>query len=143
MSNLENARAVVANVIKVLTKKGLKFKTEVIENPSLIPASQLPAGQLFFEGTLFTESFGEKPDKIEDTYVVKVIVKDIRTADRVKQLQEWVHNIREALKVPLLNIDDLSTTQYVSRVETIGVTIENLEVISTLNYSVSIRYREI
>jgi hypothetical protein len=143
MSNMDTVKAITDNLQAVLQTEGIKFSRKAYDDEKAIPASLVPFGQIFYRGENFEYTHGQRPGYAEGEFKLRVVLRGRNPADLMRSQQEWVHKIRGALTVDALNVGDLASTGYVSRVVTKGVDIENRENFAFLNYMVAVRYREV
>ncbi len=142
MSNIDTIRAVTDNLQSGLQNEGIRFSRKTYDDEKNVPASLIPFGEVIYQGEAFEYTHGQRPGYIEARFTLKVILKERDPVDMLREEQRWVHKIREALTVDVLNTGALSSSKPVSRVTTTGVDVINREHISVLAYRVSVRYRE-
>ncbi len=142
MSNIDTIRAVTDNLQSGLQNEGIHFSRKTYENEKNIPASLIPFGEVIYQGETFEYTHAQRPGYIEARFSLKVVLKERDPVDMLREEQGWVHKIREALTVDVLNAGALLSAKPVSRVTTTGVDVMNREHISALTYRVSVRYRE-
>lgn len=143
MGNFETVKAITDNLQKILQAEGVKFSRKAYDDEKSIPASLIPFGGIFYQGEDFEYTHGQRPGYAEVVFRLRVVLKERSPAGLMRSQQQWVHAIREALTVNALNVGDLASTKYVSRVVIKGVDIENRENFAFLNYTAAIRYREV
>ncbi len=150
MSNADTISAITDNVERLLGGEGMRFSVNTYKEVKNIPASLLPLGRIFYEGEVFNYSHGEKPSYGEAELLVKVVFREKDHSKMTRELQSWVHKVREIITVGTLNTGKLAATKYVSSVmtpeavvESKGISVEHMENISILSQRVVVRYREV
>lgn len=144
MSNFDTIDAITDNLEAVLKSVGLNFSRETQTDISAIPAGAFPAGQIFYLGEVFEDIYGERPEYIEATYSIRVIIREADSRQMMRALQVWAHKIRDVLTVSALNIGALSSSRLVSFVRTERAEVEApTQDIGAVSVNVVIRYREV
>ena len=142
MADIDTVKSTTDNLQTVLDGLGIKFSRETFDDLSKIPASLIPFGRIFYLGETFEYTHGQKAEYAEVEFSVQVVLKSRDAVDRIRDQQVWVHKLRDGLTVNALNIADLATSKLISRVTTESVTINNISDLSTLDYTIRVRYRE-
>lgn len=144
MSNFDTIQAITDNIQSVLRGQGIDFIRRTFDDLSLVPASGIPLGEIYYRNETFEYTFGERPKYAAASYLVRVILREPDPVDMMRQQQKWAHIVRDALTVPALNTGALAASQLVSRVITDRVEADNTrsDGLSAMNYQVSVQYRE-
>lgn len=143
MSNADTAAAITINLQKVLEALGIKFAVKTWEDIKSIPASLLPAGEIRYVSEVFEFTNGERPKYATAKFLIKIIFSTENYSEVTRQQQRWIHMVREAATVPALNIGGLAQSKLVSRVDTDSASVNNDALLSILEVSLSVRYREV
>ncbi len=143
MSSSTTIGAITENMLEVLGRQGLSFLKKAHDDGVDIPASLLPAGQLFYNGEVFDATYGQRPTYVEARYLVKVIMRESFPDTLIREQQRWCHSIRGALTVESLNINSLSASRLVSRVAVDAFEAHSRGDLSHLICNVTVRYREV
>ena len=114
MSNFATIKAITDNLETVLRAKGIKFERKLSdENDNEgLKASQLPAGEIRYGPEDFEYAHGMKPKYVEVVFTVKILIRERNAKNNIMKVQEWVHNVREAINVNALNIGDLASSRF-------------------------------
>lgn len=143
MANVDTVKSITDNLQTVLQAQGIKFARKAYDDIKAVPASLLPLGDIFYEGEDFEYTHGQRQGYAELRFVLRVVLRERDHQSLMREKQEWVHRIRGALTVDALNIGDLLSTKSVSRVTASGVEISDSQNTSSLDYTISVRYREV
>lgn len=143
MSSSLTIGAITENMLEVLGRQGLFFLKKANDDKADIPASLLPAGQLFYKGEVFDATYGQRPTYVEARYLLKVIMREGSPDALIREQQRWCHMIRDALTVEALNINGLSASRLVSRVAVDAFEAHSRKDLSHLACNVTVRYREV
>lgn len=139
MANSDTVKAITANLADILA--GLGFKIEDLSvDPSM---TAMPVCVILYEGEEFEYGHGQKPLYNEIKYLLKVMLSDPKPGTSRDKYAEHVHAIREAVTVNALNTGALADTKLVSLVNTTDVAITYEPPVSTIDYRLNIRYREV
>lgn len=139
MGNSDTVKAIAANLSSILEGLGLK-----IEDMSFDPSmSTTPVCVVLYEGEEFGYGHGQKPLYNEVRYLVKVMLSDSKPGSSRDKYATWVHAIRDAMTVNALNTGGLAASKLVSFVATTDVAVTYDPPIGTIDYRLSVRYREI
>lgn len=142
MSNLETLTAITDNLRKALEGLGICFSEKSYEDAKNIPASLFPLGEIFYTGESFEYTHGERPGYAEAEFTLKVIVSGHSQTGALRSAQSWIHGIRDALTVNTLNTGAIAFDRSVSRVEIKGVDVKGAESLTSIDYQIAVRYRE-
>lgn len=143
MSNFDTITSITDNMESVLRGLGINFTREYDDDVTKIPAGSLPLGQLFYDSETFENIYNERPQYVEVSYRLRVLFRIVEGRALMREQQRWAHLIRDALTVSALNINDLVTTQYVSRVQITGIEADVInDSMAAVIVSPVIRYRE-
>ncbi len=145
MGNFDTINAITDNLEAVLKGQGINFDRKTYDDLKQVPASSLPLGEIRYSGETFEYNFGEKPKYAEAEFDMKVILSASDPRDMMLTQQKWTHLIRDALTIAALNIGVLASSQLISRVTTVRVSMDNSRTdgIAAVDYRVSVRYREV
>lgn len=143
MTNFDTVKAIAENVQKVLRKEGIHFSKRTYDDEKNVPASLLPLGEVYYNGEVFENAYGQRPLYAEAGFTLKVLLSERDPEEMMLGQLNWAHKIRAALSVDALNSGPLAAAKYVSRVNLSKVEVENRKNTSSLIYKASIRYREI
>lgn len=143
MSVVLTVSAITENMIELLGRQGLFFSKKAHDDGVDIPASLLPAGQLFYKGEVFDATYGQRPTYVEARYLLRVILRERSPDALMLEEQIWCHRIRGALTVDALNVKSLEVLKPVSRVAVDAFEAQSRGGLSNLSCDVVIRYREI
>ena len=143
MSNFDTITAVTDNLESVLRGLGLKFTQEIYDDVSAIPASLLPHGQIFYDKEVFEYTHGQKPEYATVSFRIRVALTGRDARKFIRDQQNWVHKIREALTVNALNIGGLAASKLINVVSLDEVDVENTADRASLMCRVGVRYREV
>jgi len=139
MANSDTVKTITANLAAILA--GLGFKVEDLSvDPSMTTA---PVCVILYEGEEFEYGHGQKPLYNEIKYLLKVMLNDPKPGTSRDKYAQHVHAIRDAVTVNALNTGDLATSRLVSLVNTTDVTITYEPPVSTIDYRLNVRYREV
>lgn len=139
MANSDTVKAITANLAAILA--GLGFKVEDLSIDPSMTAS--PVCVILYEGEDFAYGHGQKPLYNEVKYLLKVMLSDPKPGTSRDKYAEYVHAIREAVTVDALNAGALATSKLVSLVNTTDVAIAYEPPVSTIDYRMNVRYREV
>ncbi len=143
MSGSQTISVITENMLYVLGRQGLFFLKKGHDDGADIPASLLPAGQLFYSGEVFDATYGQRPSYVEARYLLKVILSERSPDALIREQQRWCHRIRDALTVEALNTNSLSASRLVSRVSIDAFEAQSRGDLSNLSCNVMVRYREV
>ncbi len=139
MANSDTVKAITANLAAIIA--GLGFKVEDLSiDPSMATS---PVSVILYEGEEFEYGHGQKPLYSEVKYLLKVMLNDPKPGTSRDKYAQYVHAIREAVTVDALNIGGLATSKLVSLVNTTDVAITYEPPVSTIDYRMNVRYREV
>ncbi len=139
MANSDTVKAITANLTALI--EGLGFK---VEDLSVDPAmTTTPVCVILYEGEEFEYGHGQKPLYNEVKYLLKLMLNDSKPGTSRDKYAERVHAIRDAVTVDALNAGALATSKLVSLVNTTDVAIIYEPPVSTIDYRLNVRYREI
>ncbi|MEK6532098.1 MAG: hypothetical protein AABZ23_06380 [Deltaproteobacteria bacterium] len=141
MSTSGTIRAITRNLQKVLQGLGIYYSVKASDDAKDLAASNIPVGEIQYEGEGFEDAFGQRPGYIDAGFAIKVLFVTRSHADIVREQQDWTHKIRSALTVDALNSDELSLGKNVSRVTILKAEAVNRKNISSINLKINIRYR--
>lgn len=142
MSGALTISAITENMLELLGRQGLFFLKKAHDDGADIPASLLPAGQLFYKGEVFDATYGQRPTYVEARYSLKVILSERTPEALMQEEQKWCHRIRDALTVDALNVKSLESSRLVSRVAIEAFEAQSRNDLSSLSCDVLVRYRE-
>jgi len=143
MSNFDTITYITDNLQSVCKGLGIIFSREYDDDVSKAPAGMLPLGQIFYDSEAFENIYNERATYAEATFRLRVIFKIIDGRDLIRKQQKWTHLIRDAMTVPVLNIDNLAVSKLISRVQTTGSEAESITTtLGAVTLTVIIRYRE-
>ncbi len=143
MGNADTVKAITDNIRSVLKATGIHFSPNIYEDEKNVPASLIPYGRILYKGETFEYTHGQKAGYAEAGFTIRVLLKDRDHAAMLSAQQMWVHRIRESLTVGSMNTGALAGSRYVTRVTSRGVGVENGVYLSSLVYTVAVRYREV
>ena len=139
MANSDTVKAITANLAAILA--GLGFKIEDLSiDPSMATS---PVCVILYEGEEFEYGHGQKPLYNEVKYLLKLMLNDPKPGTSRDKYAQYVHAIRDAVTVDALNIGGLAASKLVSLVNTTDVTITYEPPVSTIDYRLNVRYREV
>ncbi|MBI5885308.1 MAG: hypothetical protein HZB85_01845 [Deltaproteobacteria bacterium] len=139
MANTDTVKAITANLSSILA--GLGFKIEDLStDPSM---SATPVCVVLYEGEEFEYGHGQRPLYNEVKYLLKILLNDPKPGTSRDKYAQHVHAIRDAVTVNALNTGDLATSRLVSLVNTTDVAITYEPPVSTIDYRMNVRYREV
>ncbi len=139
MATSDTVKAITTNLAAMLT--GLGFKVEDLSfDPTM---ATTPVCVILYEGEEFEYGHGQKPLYSEVKYLLKVMLNDPKPGTSRDKYAEHVHAIREAVTVNALNTGALAASKVVSLVNTTDVAITYEPPISTIDYRMNVRYREV
>lgn len=139
MANSDTVKAITANLVAILD--GLGFKIEDLSvDPSMATS---PVCVILYEGEDFAYGHGQKPLYNEVKYLLKLMLSDPKPGTSRDRYAQYVHAIREALTVDALNTGGLASSKLVSLVSTTDVAIIYEPPVSTIDYRMNVRYREV
>ena len=139
MTNSDTVKTITANLAAILA--GLGFKVEDLSvDPSMTTA---PVCVILYEGEEFEYGHGQKPLYNEVKYLLKILLNDPKPGTSRDKYADHVHAIREAVTVNALNTGGLATSKLVSLVNTTDVAITYEPPVSTIDYRLNVRYREV
>lgn len=142
MSDFETIRAITDNLHEALGKAGIHFSRKAYDDEKSLPASLFPFGRIFYLGEAFEHPHNQRPlySHAEFRVTVQLLLPD--QAEMMAEQQRWVHLIRGALTIEALNVNGLSSSRLVSRVNIPKIEVENQKNRSSIQCRASIRYRE-
>jgi len=143
VGNADTVKAITDNIRSVLKVTGIHFSPTIYEDEKNVPASLIPYGRILYKGETFEYTHGQKAGYAEADFTIRVLLKDRDHAAMLSAQQMWVHRIRESLTVGSMNTGALAGSRYVTRVTARGVSVENGVYLSSLVYTVAVRYREV
>lgn len=149
MSNYDTIKSIADNLESVLRGLGIHFDRKTYEDIGNIPASVLPHGEIFYRGEVFEYTHGQRAGYAEGLFRLRVILRERTPADVMREQMRWVHLVRDVLTVNALNIGSLATSKLISLVTTGVVEVDNIRTdsvtadVAAMDYSLSIRYREV
>ncbi len=139
MANADTVKAITANLAAILT--GLGFKVEDLSfDPSM---ATTPVCVILYEGEEFEYGHGQRPLYSEVKYLLKILLNDPKPGTSRDKYATWVHAIRDAVTVNALNTGALAASKLVSLVNTTDVAITYEPPVSTIDYRLNVRYREV
>lgn len=139
MANTDTVKAITANLSTILA--GLGFKVEDLSvDPSMVTT---PVCVILYEGEDFEYGHGQKPLYNEVRYLLKVMLNDPKPGSSRDKYADHVHAIRDAVTVDALNVGGLAASKLVSLVNTTDVAITYDPPVSTIDYRMNVRYREV
>ncbi len=139
MVNSDTVKAITANLAAILEGLGLKIE-DLSVDPSM---TTMPVCVILYEGEEFEYGHGQKPLYNEIKYLFKVMLNNPKPGTSRDKYAQYVHAIREALTVNALNTGGLADTKLVSLVNTTDVAISYEPPVSTIDYRLNVRYREV
>jgi hypothetical protein len=143
MSNFDTVKSITDNLQTICQGEGIKFSRKTFEEPKNVPAALIPLGEIYYDVENFDQTHGQRASFAEVDYTVKIILKERDSRVLMRQQQEWVHKLRDAITVNALNIGDLASSKLVSWVDmTEGAETEDDVDWSRVNFPITIRYRE-
>lgn len=143
MSNFDTIKSITDNLETVLRAKGIKFERNLDTDIANTPASKLPVGHIIYRQELPEYVHGMKPKYVTAEFTVRVYNRERNPKNNIEFAQKWMHDVREAITVDALNIDDLASSKLVSLAEAGPTDIEYPDESTVLlNTTVTIRYRE-
>ncbi len=139
MANSDTVKVITANLAAILA--GLGFKVEDLSvDPSM---TTTPVCVILYEGEDFEYGHGQKPLYNEVKYLLKILLNDSKPGTSRDRYAQYVHAIREAVTVNTLNTGGLAVLKLVSLVNTTDVAITYEPPVSTIDYRMNVRYREV
>lgn len=144
MTNFDTIQAVTDNIEAVLRVQGIKFDRKTYDDLKDIPGSSLPQGLVYYDGERPEDTFHQRPSYIEADFTVKVILSVRDPKDMMRAQQKWAHLVRGALTVNALNTGSLAASKLVSMAQVKAINTDNSrgDGFATVNFSITIRYRE-
>lgn len=143
MSNFDTIKSITDNLQSLLKGLGLNFSREIHEDELKIPAGSIPSGQIFYQSETFEDAFNLRPEYIEASFRLRIVLRERNPIDMMREQQKWTHTTKDALTVNALNIGDLITSKLVSLVATERAESETLSAdMGAVNIEVIVRYRE-
>ncbi|MDH4101734.1 MAG: hypothetical protein OEV28_14310 [Nitrospirota bacterium] len=139
MSNADTVKAIVANVGLILTGLGLKVE-DASANPDLTTSA---AAQILYESEQFENAFGQKPYYNTAGLVIKISFSDKAPATSRGKQVDWVHGLRDAITVNTLNVNALVASKLVSAALHNGAQVTYDAPVTTIDYKLDVRYREV
>lgn len=139
MANSDTVKAITANLTAILESLGFKVE-DLSVDPSM---ASTPVCVVLYEGEDFEYGHGQKPLYNEIRYLLKVMLNDPRPVTSRDKYAQYVHAIREAVTVNALNTGALASSKLVSLVNTTEVTVVYEPPVSTIDYRLNVRYKEV
>lgn len=141
VTNTTNVQAIITNLETIVgTTLGFKLEYNIKDDPDV---DTTPGAIILYLGEVFEESFGEKPLYNEIAFLILIkFTEDTPGLIRDKAVT-YIHKLREGITIDLLNVGDLAATKIVSRVTHEGADLDNEQPVNQIDYSLSIRYREL
>lgn len=139
MANSDSVKAITTNITSILTTQGLSVE-DISGDPE---TDTITLAQIHYQGEDFEYAHGMKPLYNEINYLIRMVFNKMSPVLSRDAQAEWIHKVREAITVNALNVGSLATTKLVSLVEHEGADVEYRPPISTINYKLKVRYREI
>jgi hypothetical protein len=142
MASVDTVLSIFKNVEKVLRAKGIKFVAQENLKPEDIPAAQMPAGFVDYDGEIFEYTTGMALGYAEVRCFIEIYIIGASVTARTDQIR-WLHKLKTALTVNALNVGDLETSKKVSRVDPGTPTVERLSpTLRVVRATVEVRYEE-
>lgn len=142
MANLDTVQSITTNLETVINQSGLKTTQETVDITQ--PASILPICEVHYEGEELAENFGQKPLYNDIRFRLRIIIKEPDTKARIREMQKYIHLVRDNVTVNALNIGDLASSKLVSLVDSDNPdTSESIDDMAIVEYNLLIRYREL
>lgn len=142
MTNFDIVVAITENMEAALKSIGINFARKTFDDERNIPATLLPAGEIFYEAEAFEDGFNEKPAYGQAEFTVKVVIGAMQPHDAMTEQQRWAHLMRTTLSVTSLNAGALASTKSVSRVRIARVEAHSTRGLSSVSLRAAVRYRE-